>query len=316
MFSLVLPISIKGSYYFKNRPIWLLSLPNGKLMIEESISLIQKNAKEIIIVCPSEHFKKSINKSNVIKSIQSTFNKKVKIFTSNKNLNKLESIDLAIKKANIVDSFFVKDPLNKFSFNYKNNNILFTSENNKILNTDFGFSSAKLFNKFYRSNKDRITVKNFLNKIQRVDKFEIAKIDLDEEWISLKKYRAYQRKHATLFLDVDGTLLKNGSKFVDGLWKTKPLLKNIKTIEKIQKTHNLHIVITTSRPSSEKKYLKEVFNSYNIKINSFLFDLPHCQRILVNDYFETNPFPSALSINIERDNDNLDEYLNKILKLK
>jgi hypothetical protein len=316
MFSLVIPINFKNSYYFKNRPIWLLSLPNGNLMIEESISMIQKNAKEIIIVCPSEHFKKSISKTNVIKSIENSFNKKVKIFTSNQSLTLLESIELALKKANIINSFFVKDPLNKFFFEYKNNNMLISNENNKFLNADFGFKSAKLFKKLFIHNKNFLANNSSFKKIVRDYGFEIAKIELIDDWRSLKKYRAYQRKHATLFLDIDGTLLKNGSKFVDGSWKTKPLMKNIKTIEKLQKTHNLYIVITTSRPSSEKKYLKEVFSSFNIKIDSFLFDLPHCQRILVNDYFETNPFPSALSINIERDNDNLDEYLNKILKLK
>ena len=88
MHYLVIPIDFKNSYFFKNRPRWLLSLPNGRLMVEESISSNIKNVTKIIIVCPSEHFKKSIKEISVIASMQKSFKKEVQIIKSSKQLSK------------------------------------------------------------------------------------------------------------------------------------------------------------------------------------------------------------------------------------
>jgi hypothetical protein len=315
MYDLIIPIDFNDSYFFNNRPRWLLSLPNGKLMVEESIAPIVKNTSSIIIVCPAEHFNKSIKEINVVKSIKQNYCKNVKIIKTSKKLSKIESIVLAIKKGKISNSFFVKNPYTKFKFNYKKNNILICDQDKKLLASDFGFYSGKDFLKGFNTLNTNIkSVNKFLSVLEGDNyMFKTEFIDIDENWSTLKNYREFQRKHATLFLDVDGTLLKNGSKFADGAWNTEPLLNNMKAIANLQKTHNIHIIITTSRPSSEKTYLKEIFNKHNIKVGSYLFDLPHCQRILVNDFFESNPYPSASAINIERNQDNLMAYLEGIL---
>ena len=40
-----------------------------------------------------------------------------------------------------------------------------------------------------------------------------------------------------------------------------------------------------------------------------VFGMFHAQRVLVNDYARTNPFPSACAINVKRDGDELPEML-------
>lgn len=40
-----------------------------------------------------------------------------------------------------------------------------------------------------------------------------------------------------------------------------------------------------------------------------IMGLPHCQRVLINDFAKTNPYPSALAINMVRDTETLREYL-------
>ena len=42
--------------------------------------------------------------------------------------------------------------------------------------------------------------------------------------------------------------------------------------------------------------------------------LPHTKRYLINDFTQSNPYPSAISINISRDSDNLEKLLKPILK--
>lgn len=315
MYHLIIPVNFEDSYFFKNRPRWLLSLPDGKLMVEESIASVVKGCSKIIIVCPKEHFSKTIKEDSIINSLQKRFKKEVQIIKSEKKLTKAESIVSALKKAKITESFFVKDPLNKFNFNYKKNNVTFFNEVNSILDADFGFFSGDIFlEHYYELKKNKTNLNAILSSLKKsMHDFIPHKIKLVEDWSSLKNYREFQRRHATLFLDIDGTLLKNGSKFVDGAWETKPILKNLKAIAAYQQSHNLHIVITTSRPKSQKSYLQKVFSLYNIIVHSYLFDLPHCQRVLVNDFFDSNPYPSALAINIARNQDNLESYLDSIL---
>ncbi len=43
-----------------------------------------------------------------------------------------------------------------------------------------------------------------------------------------------------------------------------------------------------------------------------LLGLNHSQRILINDYYLTNPNPSAVAINISRDNENLDQLIQSL----
>ena len=42
--------------------------------------------------------------------------------------------------------------------------------------------------------------------------------------------------------------------------------------------------------------------------------IPHKKRYLINDFTQSNPYPSAISINISRDSDNLEKLLKPILK--
>ena len=42
-------------------------------------------------------------------------------------------------------------------------------------------------------------------------------------------------------------------------------------------------------------------------------NLPHGRRILVNDFSNTNPYPSALAINIERNSQELSNIFSNIV---
>ena len=43
-----------------------------------------------------------------------------------------------------------------------------------------------------------------------------------------------------------------------------------------------------------------------------MLGLNHSQRILINDYYLTNPNPSTVAINIPRDNENLDQLIQSL----
>ena len=68
MTTLILPVAGKSSRFKGLRPKWLLTMPDGKLLIEKSIRDINLDEmNKIVIICLQEHLDKYINKSDLIK---------------------------------------------------------------------------------------------------------------------------------------------------------------------------------------------------------------------------------------------------------
>ena len=133
------------------------------------------------------------------------------------------------------------------------------------------------------------------------DTFKAIHANAYIDWGTTQEYLSYTQKHVTVFCDVDGVLLKNGSWFGKSGWDTDPILENISALKALQEKGLLFLVITTSRPISEKVKTLNKLKKIGLHPNESIFGLPHNRRILINDYSATNPYPSALSINLERD---------------
>tara|TARA_R100000152_G_C6662539_1_gene101038 strand:- start:307 stop:669 length:363 start_codon:yes stop_codon:yes gene_type:complete len=116
----------------------------------------------------------------------------------------------------------------------------------------------------------------------------------------------------TVFLDIDGVLLENGSRFFSPKWEeTAPLTKNVEFIKKMYQTGKIYLIITTSRKEKEvRKETIEQLRKNGIKYDQILFDLPHAKRIVVNDFAKSNPYKSCDSINIARNEQSLENYFN------
>ena len=81
-----------------------------------------------------------------------------------------------------------------------------------------------------------------------------------------------------------------------------------------------HIVNNPNELSNFSKLILPGVGSYNQAIKNLneqgfkdyvlIMNLPHAKRILINDFAPTNPFPSAISINMLRNASNLKEFLN------
>ena len=255
-----------------------------------------------------------------------------------------------IKKANIKGGIFIKDCDNEFNFSIKKNiknevltvNLnsveLVDAKNKSYISVDkanfikniiekkiisnffccggYSFYSAKDFvyysSKLLKKSKD-VYVSHVIYKMLLAGHTFSSKEVLEYvDWGTLREFRNYQRKHLTIFCDLDGCLFFNGSKFQKNLWKTKAIIENINSLKEIQNKGFVELVITTSRPSSEKSNIKVILKKFNIKYKYILTDLQHSRRVLINDFSNTNPFPSALAINLERDSKELASILKSI----
>ena len=129
-------------------------------------------------------------------------------------------------------------------------------------------------------------------------------VGTEKEWLQ------YKQEFKTYFVDIDGTLFYNASEHLHPIWgQSEPLLHNIESIKKMYQSGKCHIVLTTARKETFRESTIHQLKKYSVPFHDIIFNLPHCQRVLINDFSDSNPYPSAVAINIKRDNDDLHLFL-------
>ena len=112
---------------------------------------------------------------------------------------------------------------------------------------------------------------------------------------------------AVIFCDIDGTIIKAQSRTEIGS-KPVALEQNILAIKKLIATGS-EVVFTTARPAQHHTITEKMLTALGFVNFKLLSGLSNAKRILINDYNEANPYPRAVSINIKRDHDNLQDFL-------
>ncbi len=131
------------------------------------------------------------------------------------------------------------------------------------------------------------------------------------DWGTLSDWRRYTDSFATLFVDLDGVMVYNENPLsVSGGWDSfLPITENVQFLLKIQEGERLKIVFTTARNSRNRGFLENELSKLGFRNFELLMSLPHSRRYLVNDFADTNNFPTAIAVNLPRNASNLSKYL-------
>jgi hypothetical protein len=354
MKTLIIPVAGQSSRYPDMRPKWLLTMPDGSLMIEKSISQFDLSLfKRVVIIALEDHIKKYSSINILVKNLKKNISKKIQIILLKKNTTcQAETVYLGIKKAKVTGGVVIKDSDNTFKQKFekkkinrisvvnsnkvelidaKNKSYILTDKLGNVLNIvekkvisnlfccgAYEFQSAEVFN--FHAKKCLSLSKNvfisdvifsMLNSNYLFDYIEATNY---EDWGTAKEFRNFSKKFYTIFIDFDGCIVENSSKFSKNPWNIVPIKKNVEVLRDLQKKYNLDIILTTSRPVSEKRKLVSFFRREHLKIKEYIFDLMHSKRILINDFANSNPYPSSISINIPRNSEELSNILSSIIK--
>jgi hypothetical protein len=199
------------------------------------------------------------------------------------------------------------------------NNVITNIVEKKVISPTFsvggyGFQDAKEFCVAYESLTDtegecyisHVIFEMMLNS----SLFYGLKTSDFKDWGTLKAWNEYKSQYKCLFLDIDGTLVENSSvHFPPYVGNAAPLIQNIEKIREMFESKKTYIVLTTSRPEYTRSITEEELELKQIPYHQLIMGLPHCSRIVVNDYANTNPYPSCSAINIPRNSDTLKEVL-------
>jgi len=349
--TLIMPCGGRSTRFNMQKPKWMLTHPNGNLMLIETISgLNTKNISRIIIILIKEHIEnnklnldKVSNKIYEITNIVPDF-----LILDDFTKSQSETVSKGILAKSITGPIFIKDCDNYFNVNPISGNYVCISElekdtnainkgyvsldkfgkllgivektviNNKFCAGGYAFEDAKyfveIFNKLEKLkciNQEEIYISHIIQQMLLENiSFDVKNIEKYKDWGTIENWEKYFRSYKTLFIDLDGTLVKNSSEYFDNIWgETDGLKNNIEIINKLYDTNRCTIIITTSRKDTYKQKTIDQLNKLNIKYHNILFNLPHAQRIIINDYSNSNPYPSVLALNLKRDEDNLKELL-------
>lgn len=131
-----------------------------------------------------------------------------------------------------------------------------------------------------------------------------------EDWGTLADWLQFTATWGTMFVDLDGVLFTNADPLSNERnWSSfQPIAKNLEYLLARQDSKRVKFVFTTSRSKSFVRDIETALTAMGFQDFDVVAGLLHATRYLINDFAETNPYPSAVSINLPRNSDTLADY--------
>jgi hydroxymethylpyrimidine pyrophosphatase-like HAD family hydrolase len=107
-------------------------------------------------------------------------------------------------------------------------------------------------------------------------------------------------KNPTLFVDIDGTLVKY-RKFDELSESILTPIQDVIDFVNEQYNNGSIIIITTARPSSYNLFTKQELEKIGVNYHQLVMDCGRGTRVVLNDMDPNNPIQRAVGINFVRD---------------
>ena len=199
------------------------------------------------------------------------------------------------------------------------NNVITNIVEKKVVSSTFssggyGFADAKEFCKTFEKLQDmdgECYISHIIFEMMLSGStFYGTKTTDFKDWGTLDAWNKYKSQYKCLFVDIDGTLVTNSSiHFPPYVGSGDPLEDNIELLDDLHQQGKVKIILTTSRPERLRQLTLMELQTKGIPYDELIMGLPHCQRIVINDFARSNPYPSCSAINIPRNENNLKDFL-------
>ena len=336
--AVIIPCAGQSSRFPGTRPKFLLTLYNGDTMFERAAKQYLKLDEDVHFIILREH----VEKYDAELAIQLAFPdcKRVHIHILEEPTSGPAETVYTVAKQLGDENIFIQDCDSYFDskLNYGNQVCVadlanFKEVNNTaaksyaILNDQgmvaniveksvvsnyicvggYGFESASEFCKAFE-NLNKSSGEIFISHIIK-SMLEYAAFDAHEvtEYVDVGTYEEfvkYNQSRPTIFCDLDGTVFVNQSKLFSNNYSNepRPIRNAVEWLLKKQRNGS-KIIFTTSRPYKYKEITEEALDSFGFEDITVLYDIPHAPRMIINDNSRTNPHPTAIAINVPRDDE-------------
>jgi hypothetical protein len=350
--NIILPVAGKSSRFPNLRPKWLLTNPNGNLMIVDSIlGMGLQNITSLNLIYLKEHEEKFSFKQGLLKNLkQYNLDTKINfIELETETAHQVETVRLGLEHIADDISFLIKDSDNSFKINVTSTehnfvsyckldqlkstdvasksyleldsmNVINNIVEKKVISDKFCcgayfFKSSHEFLKFSNIQSSNLFVSDVVfNMLLNKETFVGIECTEYEDWGTLDAWKKYKNTFKTLFVDIDGTLFENSSAYVKPyIGETRPLINNINYLKELLATNRIQLILTTARPEEYRTITEQQLQSVGLSYTQLIMGLLHSTRIIINDFSESSPYKTCDAINIERNSDTLKKYLGNMV---
>lgn len=351
-YSLIIPAAGKSSRFPHMRPKWMLTHPNGNLMVAEAIQgLNLSDFDKIYFVYLKEHEEKYSVRDGLLQQFGELglSDKLTLVELPEATRHQPETVAKAIEYAEIKGPFCVKDTDNYFVANAKPGNFVSTADlaslnevnpgNKSYVKLDdkgsitqiveknivsrffctglYGFASGEEYMRYYRelAHNDDLYISHIIFKMLLAGhEFDALPVEHYVDWGTVKEWRKFCNQYLCVITDLDGCLVENSAQYFPPKWgETCAIAENVALLNKLYDSGRAQIIITTSRKESFRAQTIAQLEREGIKYHSIVFGLQHGKRVLINDYSNTNPYPSSVAINLKRNASDLPALLESVV---
>jgi hypothetical protein len=352
--NLIIPAAGASTRFPNVKPKWLLTHPNGNLMVAEAIRGLNLDSFERIhLTILAEHAEKFKILDGIRKQFaQLGLAEKLNIIQLDKpTKSQPETVARAIELGKINGPICIKDSDNFFRLevtprnfvsvvdlnhvgfvNPGNKSYVAVNENNLVTNIAekqvishffccgaYGFESAEEYLKYFHelSHMDNLYISHLIFQMILENKAFSSQVCTEySDWGTLKDWNRYKAHFGTLFIDLDGTLVRNSGGYFDPVWgSTEAIKENVDIVNRLYRSGKVQVIITTSRREEARETTVEQLRREGIEYHQIVFGMNHGKRIVINDYAPTNPFKSCDALNIARNSNELTEMLEAVLHI-
>jgi hypothetical protein len=337
---IIMPCAGLSTRFPNLRPKYLLSDYSNQLMIERaSANFVGKYSITVVIL--AEHDKKF----NARQKLVDAFGDKIKIVVlDNPTSGPADTAYQAIAQGHVdlsssiiikdCDGFYNSDLVegnaiyvSKLSKNpniqnapaksytiANEQNIISTVVEKQIVSDSFcvggyQFNSAAEYKSAFEALRDAATAEIFVSNI--IDYMISQGSVFIEKEVSdfvdvgtAKDWFEYNNK-PTYFCDIDGTIVMSNDDYYAPYQPIEPNVAELRG----ELARGCKIVFTTARPKKYEYITRTMLDEMGFAGCDLVMAIHHAKRILINDYANSNPYPSAIAVNLKRDDDNLGDLI-------
>ena len=335
------------------KPKWMLTHPKGNWMIVEALKNFDfDNVDKVYFGFLKEHIEK-YNCRHAIDMCMDELGIKDKaevVILSDRTKNQPHTVYEVIKQASIEGQIIIKEVDNRFSYGIEDGNFMCYYDLNdttsinpsnksyitigedgyisdlvekKVISSTFGcgsysFENSEDYCEYFEqmSNKTKLFLSDIIKQmIEDGFKFKPIKVSDYIDWGTKEDWFDYVRQYKTLFVDIDGTLVKSSGKYTPPFWgETEGIKENIEFLNRLYDTGKVCIILTTARTSDARVATLNQLKQEGVKYHNIIFDLFHANRTIINDYGTSNPYPTCDAVNIVRNSNELERFIKDLGK--
>lgn len=179
----------------------------------------------------------------------------------------------------------------------------------------YGFAAASAFTSQFAAIRDLAAGEIFVSHViaeglRRGCIFRPYFVDGLIDVGTLDDWRGFTEKRRVLLCDIDGVVFKNQSAFFPPYWgePPEPIAANVARLKQLQ-DDGAQLIFVTSRPETVRAVTLCALEAVGFSVHALVMGCAHAGRVLINDYADSNPYPSATAVNVARNQPELARLL-------